>query len=191
MGGTADVIEQDRNFINFVELAQFSRMSDFLLEGLVMRILLAGMRFARVDYEKPESPISISTVEFRQWRNLPHKRRSRYAAEFHKHMLLVPERRQRNLVAVEIGQGEIRRWATDLCNRAKIGRAVFTLSERIVIVILHGFLETLKGLTEILSATIYTRFKDRKPVLRPGKANGVSANECRAMSRENCTQHSQ
>jgi hypothetical protein len=148
MGGAIDVIEQDRNILNFVELAQFSCMSDFLLEGLVMRIVLAGMRFARVDYEKLESPISISTVEFRQWRNLPQKRRSGYAAEFHKHMLLVPERRQRNLVAVEIGQGEIGRWATDPCNRAKIRRAVFTLSERIVIVILHGSSRTLKGLTE-------------------------------------------
>ena len=91
MSGTADIIEQDRNIINLVELAQFSRMSDFLLKRLVMRIMLAGMRFARVYYEELESPISIPMVEFRQWRNLPHKRRSRDAAEFQKHMLLFPK----------------------------------------------------------------------------------------------------
>jgi hypothetical protein len=41
-----DVIEQDGNIVNPVELVHFSRMSGFLLERLVMRIMLAGMRFA-------------------------------------------------------------------------------------------------------------------------------------------------
>ena len=50
MGGTVDVIKQDGNLINLVGLAQFSRMSDFLLKRLVMRIMLAGMRFTRIDY---------------------------------------------------------------------------------------------------------------------------------------------
>ena len=59
MGGTVDVIEQDGNFINLVQLAQFSRMSDFLLKRLVMRIMLAGMRFTRIDYEKLKSLMSI------------------------------------------------------------------------------------------------------------------------------------
>ena len=146
--GAGGIVDENRDFADLFELAEFSRVCEFLLSGVVVRIVFARVRFARVDYEKLKILRLILAMEFGQRGNLPHEGRSGDAAEFEQHVLLAGERRQRKQIPVEIGQDEIRRSASDGGDGPEVRHPDVALSVTLVVVTAHG------GLLRLPSSTM-------------------------------------
>jgi len=60
----------------------------------MVRIVFSGMGFSRIDDKKLKTPPAVFLIELGQWRNLPHERRSSYAAELQQDMLFSDEIRE-------------------------------------------------------------------------------------------------
>jgi hypothetical protein len=135
--GAVDIVVHDGDVVDLIELAQFFRVGELLLEAIVVRVVFTGVSFASVNDEKLETEFWVLPIKRRQRSNLPHKRRSRDAAELQQDMLPASEGRQRNQIAVEVRQAELWRPAADFGHRPKVRRRDLALPKGLVIVTAH------------------------------------------------------
>src|SRR5215217_708941 len=134
----------------------------------MVRIVFTRVRFARVDDEELKMLPLIFPMELRQWGNLPHEGRSSDAAEFEQDMLLAGKRRQRNHIAVDIGQAEVRRPGPYRRDRPKVRRVGLALPKTLVVVTTHGLAplvigSRVKNIRLVLSSLIENKEGEGKP----------------------------
>src|SRR5437879_13859837 len=104
-----------------------------------MRIVFTRVSLANVDDKELKIVRLVLAIQLRKRRNLLHKRRSSDAAKLEKDVLLAFERRQRNFVAIEIRQSEIRGLVAHLGGVQEIWDTGLALSETVVVIIVHKF----------------------------------------------------
>jgi hypothetical protein len=62
VGGAVDIVGQDGDVVDLIELAQFFRVGELLLEAIVVRVVFTGVSFASVNDEKLETEFWVLPI---------------------------------------------------------------------------------------------------------------------------------